>query len=155
MNATTPQPRNSNERISQEIEAVGKSGGWISPIRVKLTYQLRHPYSVQACLSTGDDGATWTISREVLCQAALWDAPAGMGDFTASPWSAGLVRLEFNGIHPESRQRELLMVIDVPQEVLSAFLLRTLHVVPAGRESVHLGLDAALAALFGTNVRED
>lgn len=138
-----------------------------------LAYQSDRPYAVQILIGKPQDcqyGPThgvmvdghslslpcdcdltpWTVSREVLCNAALWQTPAGMGDFRVAPMGDGTTQLVFCGSTPEDRGESIY--VDVKRKDLLGFLQKTLLVVKPGGESQHLDMDALLAALMDRTI---
>ncbi|TQJ56906.1 sporulation and cell division protein SsgA [Streptomyces sp. SLBN-115] len=109
----------------------------------ELRYDSSDPYAV--CLSLGaplTSPIDWLFARGLL--AAGLHMPAGTGDVQVVPWHRG---------HPDcvrivlrSRADEAAVAVDT--STVRAFLLRTFELVPAGRESVHIDLDRALAGLL-------
>lgn len=141
-----------------------------NPLTLTLIYQPDRPYASQIVISnarncpngpthgieTGEaaigqncncDLTPWLVSREVLCIAAVWRTPAGMGDFRAVPMGNDTVQLVFQGSDPDNRDESLH--IDVDRKSLMGHLKRTMRAVPPGTESQHVDIDRALAALVG------
>lgn len=129
-------------------------------------YQPDRPYSVHILIGRGrgcahgpthgvmPEGAAlivpcdcdltpWMVSREVLCGAASWQTPAGMGDFRAVPMADHTTQLVFYGSHPDGRAEALH--VDVKRKSLLEFLRKTMAVVKPGDESRHMDVDAMLA----------
>lgn len=113
------------------------------PLPAELRYDSSDPYAV--CLSLGAPLSTpvdWLFARGLL--AAGLHIPSGTGDVQVIPRHHG---------HPDRvrivlRSRADEAAVDVDTSTVRAFLLRTLELVPAGRESIHVDLDGALAGLL-------
>src|SRR5882672_6139515 len=72
------------------------------------------------------------------------DEPAGIGDVRVWPWNTP--RGEFVALALSSPDGNALF--EVPRSVLVRFLRRTYVVVPRGRETEYLDLDAAVSRLL-------
>ncbi|MFI2608355.1 SsgA family sporulation/cell division regulator [Kitasatospora sp. NPDC018619] len=110
-------------------------------VEAQLRFDSASPYAV--CLAFPllgeDDRAHWVFARELLDRGL--HGPAGCGDVTVAPGPEGRVLVTLRS--PSARA-----VISIPGEVVAAFLLDSYRLVPAGSESEHLDLDAALARLL-------
>ncbi|MFF2744097.1 SsgA family sporulation/cell division regulator [Kitasatospora sp. NPDC058048] len=110
-------------------------------VEAQLRFDTASPYAV--CLAFpplgDDDAARWTFARELLDRGR--HGPAGHGDVTVAPGPEDRVLITLRS--PAARA-----VISVPAAVVTAFLLDSFRLVPAGAEAEHLDLDAALARLL-------
>src|SRR3712207_7533550 len=86
---------------------------------------------------------SWSFARELLVTGL--DEPAGIGDVRVWPWATP--RGDFVALALSSPDGNALF--EVPRSVLVRFLRRTYVVVPRGRESEHLDVDAAVNRLLG------
>ncbi|MFJ9711722.1 SsgA family sporulation/cell division regulator [Streptomyces sp. NPDC101234] len=109
----------------------------------ELRYRTTDPYAV--CLSLGAPLATpvdWLFARSLLTEGLCLSV--GTGDVLVIPRRPGhpdLVRIVL-------RSRAQEAVVDIDTSVVSAFLLRTLALVPEGEEGLHVDLDRAVAELL-------
>ncbi|WP_046731784.1 SsgA family sporulation/cell division regulator [Streptomyces humi] len=109
----------------------------------ELRYRTADPYAV--CLSLGaplTGPVDWLFARSLL--AAGLRLPAGTGDVRVIPRHRG---------HPDRvgvvlRVRAQEAAVDIETSVVSAFLMRTLALVPEGTEGLHVDLDRAVAELL-------
>ena len=178
---TTPTPRPAPTPvgpISADMDGLGRETPY-GPVGLHLVltmvYRTDHPYDVNIVIapkrrpSCGHDPAVWAIStdpwcatcdhglarwlvsREVLCNAAMWQTPAGMGDFRAVPMAETITQLMFTASDPEYRGESLF--VDVQRRSLLSFLERTMRAVKPGRESKYMDMDRVVAALLGSNTR--
>ncbi|MFE3499509.1 SsgA family sporulation/cell division regulator [Kitasatospora sp. NPDC059160] len=111
-------------------------------LEAHLRFDASLPYAI--CLAfppvdDGDEEVRWFFARELLHEGR--HAPAGHGDVTVAPGPRGRTLVTL-------RSREGRAVISVPSEAVTAFLLDAFALVPAGRESEHLDVDAVLARLL-------
>ncbi|MEU9040650.1 MULTISPECIES: SsgA family sporulation/cell division regulator [unclassified Kitasatospora] len=116
------------------------------PVTAELRFDPDLPYA--ACLAfpltpcecvTVDAQVCWYFSRELLNEGR--HAPAGSGDVSVSPGPDGEVLITLRG--PSGKA-----VLSAPAAEVSAFLSDSFTLVPAGSESEHLDVDAALARLL-------
>lgn len=117
-------------------------------VRAQLRYGARDPYAVEALFDAGGDAPVrWVFSRDLLA-AGLRDA-VGEGDVSVCPVPAPrdavadepVVRLRLAS--PDGSA-----VLEAPARALEAFLAETYAAVPAGAESAHLDVDAAIGAIL-------
>jgi hypothetical protein len=101
------------------------------PLAVHITFHVNSAHPVH-----------WTFSRDVLVEGVF--RPSGHGDVRVWPAKAdgrGVVLMALSS--PEGDA-----LLEVPAAQLSAWLERTLRVVPPGTEGEQLGIDDALDELF-------
>lgn len=115
------------------------------PVRASLRYDPADPYAVNVLFhaeSAGGEAVGWSFARELL--ATGLDEPAGMGDVRVWPWATP--RGDFVALALSSPDGNALF--EVPRSVLVRFLRRTYVVVPRGRESEYLDVDATVHRLL-------
>jgi hypothetical protein len=124
-----------------ELRLVVPDAGTVS-LHVGLSYDVRDPFAV--CAAFAGDGTTidWVFARDLLIEGLR--TPAGEGDVHVWPASGGpedhvLISL----CSPDGRA-----VLEANAQDLRSFLDRTVDLVPVGRESEHVDIDAELAALL-------
>ncbi|MFJ3221353.1 SsgA family sporulation/cell division regulator [Kitasatospora sp. NPDC086801] len=118
-------------------------------VDAELRFDPALPYA--ACLAfpsapCGGDceglGLCWYFSRELLNEGR--HAQVGHGDVSVGPGPEGEVRITL-------RSPSGGAVLSAPEEAVTAFLADSFALVPVGRESDHLDLDAELARLRDTD----
>jgi hypothetical protein len=110
------------------------------PVRASLRYDPADPYAVHMVFygESAGEAVVWSFARDLLVTGL--DEPAGIGDVRVWPWTvrqAGLIALALSS--PEGNA-----LFEVPRDVLVRFLRCTYLVVPRGRETDYLDLDAAV-----------
>ncbi len=117
-------------------------------VHARLSYGAEDPYAVEALLDAGGDAPVrWVFSRDLLA-AGLRDH-VGEGDVSVGPVpaprdggaQAPVVRLRLAS--PDGSA-----VLEASARALEAFLTETYAAVPAGAESAHLDVDAAIGAIL-------
>jgi hypothetical protein len=108
----------------------------------ELVFNPSDPYAVSMNLEARSGTVTWTFARELLEQGIY--SPSGDGDVQV--WPAGQDTDRTLHIALSSPFGNALF--EVPRSVLVRFLRRTYVVVPRGRESDHLDVDAAVNRLL-------
>ncbi len=115
------------------------------PVRASLRYDPADPYAVHVLFhaeSTGGETVGWSFARELLLTGL--EEPAGIGDVRVWPWTTP--RGDYVALALSSPDGNALF--EVPRGVLVRFLRRTCVVVPRGRESEYLDVDAAVSKLL-------
>ncbi|MFF3289791.1 SsgA family sporulation/cell division regulator [Streptomyces sp. NPDC003023] len=113
------------------------------PVPARLAYRTEDPYAVHVVFHVGSDHpVAWTFARELLVEGVF--RPSGSGDVRVWPSknegrSVVLIALS----SPDGDA-----LLEASSTVVSAWLERTLRIVPPGTESEVLGIDAALAELL-------
>ncbi|MEV7924123.1 SsgA family sporulation/cell division regulator [Kitasatospora sp. NPDC088264] len=106
-------------------------------VEAQLRFDTSLPYAV--CLVFpplgGGGEARWVFARDLLNEGR--HAPAGHGDVTVAPGRAGRVLVTLCAENGRA-------VISIPADAVTAFLLDSFTLVPAGTESDHLDIDAVL-----------
>ncbi|MFD5396176.1 SsgA family sporulation/cell division regulator [Streptomyces sp. NPDC127097] len=113
------------------------------PVAARLRYRTDDPYAAHVTFHIGSDSpVSWTFARELLIEGVF--RPCGDGDvrvWPAKPAGRSLVCIALDS--PDGQA-----LLEAPAAAVSAWLERTLRVVPPGSERRHLGLDKGLSALF-------
>ncbi|MGW3008895.1 SsgA family sporulation/cell division regulator [Streptomyces sp. NPDC001219] len=113
------------------------------PVPARLRYGTDDPYAVHVTFHIGSDSpVSWTFARELLVEGVF--RPCGDGDVRVWPAKRdgrSLVCIALDS--PDGRA-----LLEAPAAAVSAWLERTLRVVPPGSERGHLGLDKGLSDLF-------
>lgn len=102
-----------------------------------MRYDPADPYAVTFVFHD-DDPVTWRFGRYLL--AAGLRASAGLGDVKVRPHNSDFVTVELSN-------EDDTCTGYLPRTAAVAFLNRSYKVVPRGRESHHLDVDAALELL--------
>ncbi len=120
------------------------------PVHALLTYRAEDPYAVRVAFHVGPGApVTWTFARELLVEGVF--RPCGEGDVRA--WPAKVQGRDLVCVALSSPDGDALL--EMPSSVVSGWLERTLRLVPPGRESDILGMDAALKGLMETASGDD
>lgn len=135
----------------QDLRLIGP-GNVTVPLMAGLNYNRQDPYAVRMSFDTSmDEPVVWTFDRDML--AAGLNAPEGIGDIRTWP-SARSVSAETEAGAGEKILNIVLgppsgcARFEVDAAAIEAFLTRTYELVPAGRESACLNLDAELTELL-------
>ncbi|GHB41643.1 sporulation protein SsgA [Streptomyces cirratus] len=120
------------------------------PVPARLLYLTDDPYAVHITFHTGSSApVNWTFARELLVEGVF--RPCGHGDVRIWPTKSdnGCV-LSLALSSPDGDA-----LLEAPATAVSAWLERTLRVVPPGTEAERLGLDAELAELLTPTPADD
>ncbi|AZS72069.1 SsgA family sporulation/cell division regulator [Streptomyces lydicus] len=113
------------------------------PVPARLRYRTDDPYAVHVTFHIGSDSpVSWTFARELLVEGVF--RPCGDGDVRVWPTKRdgrSLVCIVLDS--PDGQA-----LLEAPAAAVSAWLERTLRLVPPGAEQRHLGLDKGLSDLF-------
>ncbi|MFS4097969.1 SsgA family sporulation/cell division regulator [Streptomyces sp. AF1A] len=113
------------------------------PVPARLSYRSDDPYAVHIAFHiTSQTPVTWTFARELLVEGVF--RPSGHGDVRVWPVKAdgrGVVLVALSSPDGDA-------LLEAPLAQVSAWLERTLRVVPAGTEGGQLGIDDALDELL-------
>ncbi|MGW4896718.1 SsgA family sporulation/cell division regulator [Kitasatospora sp. NPDC004240] len=117
------------------------------PVPAELRFEAALPYAAHLAfpLSTcdctaGDDlSVCWTFGRELLNEGR--HTHTGTGDVTVCPGPPGEIRITLQSATGN-------VTVAAPTDLITAFLADTYTLVPAGEESDHLDIDAALGHLL-------
>ncbi|GCD45508.1 SsgA family sporulation/cell division regulator [Streptomyces paromomycinus] len=120
------------------------------PVPARLTYRTDDPYAVHVTFHIGSDApVNWTFARELLVEGVF--RPCGHGDVRV--WPAKVDGRSLVCMALSSPDGDALL--EASAAAVSAWLERTLRVVPPGSEQDHLGLDKGLSALLAMTPRDD
>ncbi|MFJ7997270.1 SsgA family sporulation/cell division regulator [Streptomyces sp. NPDC096310] len=113
------------------------------PVPARLTYRTDDPYAVHITFHVGSDApVNWTFARELLVEGVF--RPCGHGDVRI--WPTKVDGRQVLCVALSSPDGDALL--EGPSVALSAWVERTLRIVPPGTEAERLGLDDALTALL-------
>jgi hypothetical protein len=114
------------------------------PVTGTFSYLPSDPWAVSATFTSPAAGSvTWTFARELLVHGQY--EPTGDGDVHIWPClSAEASAVVVIELDPDQHS----VLLEAPARELHAFVEATLAVVPLGRESEHLDLDADLEKLL-------
>ncbi|MFI9628072.1 SsgA family sporulation/cell division regulator [Streptomyces sp. NPDC052042] len=112
-------------------------------VPARLCYGSDDPYAVTFAFHTGsEEPVTWTFARDLLADSVL--RPTGDGDIRLWPSGTGhhmVLNLALSS--PAGRAR-----LAAPLRAVTDWLTHTYRLVPAGRETDGLDVDAALSRLL-------
>ncbi|MFJ3924927.1 SsgA family sporulation/cell division regulator [Streptomyces sp. NPDC090022] len=112
-------------------------------VPARLSYRADDPYAVHITFHTGSSTpVNWTFARELLVEGVF--RPCGHGDVRI--WPTKVDHRAVLCMALSSPDGDALL--EAPAASVSAWLERTLRVVPPGDEAALLGLDDALAELL-------
>ncbi|MDQ0748784.1 hypothetical protein QF034_003015 [Streptomyces africanus] len=113
------------------------------PVPARLGYVTDDPYAVHVTFHIDSAHPVhWTFARDLLVEGVF--RPCGRGDVRVWPAKAegrGVVLVALSSPDGEA-------LLEAPAAPVSAWLERTLRVVPPGTEGEQLGLDDELAELL-------
>lgn len=113
------------------------------PVPARLAYRTDDPYAVHITFHIGTDHPVdWTFARELLVEGVF--RPCGHGDVRI--WPTKVDRRNVILMALSSPDGDALL--EAPSAQVSAWLERTLRVVPPGSETEQLGIDDGLAELL-------
>jgi hypothetical protein len=113
------------------------------PVPARLGYRSDDPYAVHVTFHIDSEHPVdWTFARELLVEGVF--RPCGHGDVRVWPTKVdgrGVVLMALSSPDGDA-------LLEAPAAQVSAWLERTLRVVPPGSEGGRLGLDGALDELL-------
>ncbi|MET7284289.1 SsgA family sporulation/cell division regulator [Streptomyces sp. NPDC005573] len=113
------------------------------PVPARLMYRSDDPYAVHVTFHINSESpVNWTFARELLVEGVF--RPCGQGDVRVWPTKSEGRSVVLMAL--SSPDGDALLEAPTPQ--VSAWLERTLRVVPPGTEGGQLGLDDALDQLL-------
>ncbi|MEU3031407.1 SsgA family sporulation/cell division regulator [Streptomyces incarnatus] len=113
------------------------------PVPARLAYRSDDPYAVHVVFHINSEFPVhWTFARELLVEGVF--RPCGHGDVRVWPTKSGGRSVVLMAL--SSPDGDALLEAPTPQ--VSAWLERTLRVVPPGTEGGQLGIDDALDQLL-------
>jgi sporulation and cell division protein SsgA len=130
----------------------------IVPLVASMYYSGSDPYAVRMAFHVGtDEPVEWIFARDLL--AAGIESRQGEGDVQVWPSSASCAEGDDPGVtkHAETGGKVLNIELsspfgqahfEAPAQAMSAFLKRTYQIVPAGRESRYIDIEAELNDLL-------
>ncbi|MGW7488044.1 SsgA family sporulation/cell division regulator [Streptomyces sp. NPDC054786] len=120
------------------------------PVPARLTYRTDDPYAVHVTFHIGSHSpVNWTFARELLVEGVF--RPCGNGDVRVWPTKLdgrSLVCIELDSPNGQA-------LLEAPAAAVSAWLERTLRMVPPGSEQRHLDLDKGLGDLLAMASSDD
>lgn len=130
--------------VERELELqLVLSPGRSVPVPARLVYRARDPYAVHVTFHVGSQAPVhWTFARELMVEGVF--RPSGHGDVRI--WPTRVDGRSVLCLALSSPDGDALL--QAPTVPVSAWLERTLRVVPPGSERDRLDLDEQLAALF-------
>ncbi|MFF0157384.1 SsgA family sporulation/cell division regulator [Streptomyces sp. NPDC005263] len=113
------------------------------PVQARLGYRSDDPYAVHISFHiTSEHPVNWTFSRDLLVEGVF--RPSGHGDVRV--WPAKVDGRTVVLMALSSPEGDALL--QAPAAQMSAWLERTLRVVPPGTEGEQLGIDGELDQLL-------
>lgn len=113
------------------------------PVPARLTYRAADPFAVHIAFHIGSEHPVhWTFARELLVEGVF--RPCGGGDVRVWPTKSagrGVILMALSSPDGDA-------LVEAPSTAVSAWLERTLRIVPPGTEAELLGIDDALAELL-------
>ncbi|MBG0854894.1 SsgA family sporulation/cell division regulator [Streptomyces spinoverrucosus] len=113
------------------------------PVPARLGYRTDDPYAVRISFHIDSEHpVNWTFARELLIEGVF--RPCGHGDVRVWPSKVngrGVVLMALSSPDGDA-------LLEAPTAQVSAWLERTLRVVPPGSEGEQLGIDDGLASLL-------
>ncbi|MFJ6782304.1 SsgA family sporulation/cell division regulator [Streptomyces yangpuensis] len=120
------------------------------PVPARLLYLTEDPYAVHITFHTGSSTPVhWTFARELLVEGVF--RPCGHGDVRIWPTKVDNEAVLCMALSSPDGDA----LLEAPSLAVSAWLERTLRVVPPGSECERLGLEAALAELLTPTPADD
>ncbi|WP_217214710.1 SsgA family sporulation/cell division regulator [Streptomyces sp. AC550_RSS872] len=113
------------------------------PVPALLSYHSDDPYAVHIAFHINSDHPVhWTFSRDLLVEGVF--RPSGHGDVRVWPTKVDGRSLVLMGLSSPDGDA----LLEAPAAQVSAWLERTLRLVPPGAEGEQLGIDDALDQLL-------
>ncbi|WP_367322777.1 SsgA family sporulation/cell division regulator [Streptomyces sp. HUAS ZL42] len=113
------------------------------PVAARLSYRTEDPFAVHITFHIDSEQPVyWAFARELLVEGVF--RPCGQGDVRVWPTKAdgrSVVLMALSSPDGDA-------LLEAPAAQVSAWLERTLRVVPPGTEGEQLGMDDALAQLL-------
>jgi hypothetical protein len=113
------------------------------PVPARLRYRSDDPYAVHITFHIGSERPVhWTFARELLVEGVF--RPCGHGDVRVWPTKVsgrGVVLMALSSPNGDA-------LLEAPAAAVSAWLERTLRIVPPGAEFEMLRIDDGLAELL-------
>ncbi|MEV0091844.1 SsgA family sporulation/cell division regulator [Streptomyces sp. NPDC050738] len=120
------------------------------PVPARLTYRTDDPYAVHISFHIASDTpVNWTFARELLVEGVF--RACGHGDVRI--WPTKVEARNVICIALTSPDGDALL--EAPSAQVSAWMERTLRIVPPGSETAQLGIDEGLAELLAPLPADD
>ncbi|KPI17336.1 sporulation and cell division protein SsgA [Actinobacteria bacterium OK074] len=120
------------------------------PVPALLSYRTDDPYAVHISFHINSEvPVNWTFARELLVEGVF--RPCGHGDVRVWPTKVAGRSVVLMALSSPDGDA----LLEAPAAPVSAWLERTLRVVPPGTEGEQLGLDEALAELLAPTPADD
>lgn len=120
------------------------------PVPARLTYRTQDPYAAHVSFHISSDvPVNWTFARELLVEGVF--RPCGHGDVRV--WPTKVDGRNVLCLALSSPDGDALL--EAPSAAVSAWLERTLRLVPPGTETDRLGIDSGLARLLAPMPADD
>ncbi|WP_066943537.1 SsgA family sporulation/cell division regulator [Streptomyces lushanensis] len=120
------------------------------PVPARLTYRTDDPYAVHITFHIGSETPVeWTFARELLVEGVF--RPCGHGDVRIWPTKVagrGVLCVALSSPDGDA-------LLEAPSAAVSAWVERTLRIVPPGTESGRLGIDDGLTELLAATAADD
>ncbi|MEV6179004.1 SsgA family sporulation/cell division regulator [Streptomyces sp. NPDC052016] len=120
------------------------------PVPARLGYRSDDPFAVHVTFHINSEHPVdWTFARELLVEGVF--RPCGHGDVRVWPAKAngrGVVLMALSSPDGDA-------LLEAPAAQVSAWVERTLRVVPPGTEGDRLGIEGALADLLAPTPADD
>lgn len=139
---------NSSTAVSAELEIklVVPQEQAIVPLMATLSYSKDDPYAVRLDLNVGmDEPITWVFGRDLLADGTKSEQGEGDVRIWPSPDAEGYGEIVLNVAlsSPHGAAN-----FEAPIREVSSFLSLTYGIVPAGKESAHVDVDAELTEIL-------
>ncbi|MYQ47099.1 SsgA family sporulation/cell division regulator [Streptomyces sp. SID4985] len=113
------------------------------PVPARLSYRSDDPYAIHVTFHINSEfPVNWTFARELLVEGVF--RPCGNGDVRVWPTKVNGRSVVLMALSSPDGDA----LLEAPTPPVSAWLERTLRVVPPGAEAEQLGIDAALDQLL-------
>jgi hypothetical protein len=112
------------------------------PLTASLCYRGDDPYAIRMAFHVGTgDPVEWIFARELLARGM--DSTTGDGDVRVWPGATSddVINLSLSSPFGQAE-------FEAPLTALSAFLVRTFEIVPAGQEEAFVDIDGELDGLL-------
>ncbi|MFD5267719.1 SsgA family sporulation/cell division regulator [Streptomyces sp. NPDC058335] len=120
------------------------------PVPARLGYRSDDPFAIHIGFHIDSDHPVhWTFARELLVEGVF--RPCGHGDVRVWPTKVGGHSVLLMALSSPDGDA----LLEAPTAQVSAWLERTLRVVPPGTEGGQLGIDEALAELLAPLPADD
>ena len=123
-----------SETVAQDMFTV--LHGQPAPVVTRWTYSADDPFAVTLGVRTRSDRfVEWLVARDLVIDSLR--GPAGCGDIRMSPQ-----RVQgYDIVEIEIRSTDGRAVLEVDRDMLRAFVVDAVALVPVGEEAAHMDLD--------------